>query len=385
MIKSHRAAKQNLNLLLPPAAGFRLPLLVKLISSNKVLPKYYFRALIIFIFNIINAPFRWYEKRFINPRISRSAIPEAPIFIIGHWRSGTTYLHNLLCQDPQMGYVTTYQGVFPDTMFNWLGKFIFKNFMALLIPPTRKGDNVKLAPDFPQEEDFILGMVNPLCFYYFWMFPKNIKEYYKKYIQFDGISRELINEWNSEYQLLIKKALKNTNTRCFVSKNPPNTGRIKQLLEIFPDARFIHIHRHPVTVFLSTRHFFSKMLPFLQFQSITDEELEENILFVYREIMTQMIRDIPLIPEKNFIEIRFDDLEDDPLKEIERIYDKFGIPEKETALSEMKLYLSDSKDYQKNKLHLNKAQLKKILKVCQFSMEKWGYSPPDNTELIDNY
>ncbi|MEZ5084214.1 MAG: hypothetical protein R2750_12330 [Bacteroidales bacterium] len=40
---------------------------------------------------------------------------------------GTTHLHNLLSRDKQMGYCTTYQGVFPDTIFNKIGLFLLKD------------------------------------------------------------------------------------------------------------------------------------------------------------------------------------------------------------------------------------------------------------------
>jgi hypothetical protein len=381
MLISYKAVKENINVLLPPAVGFRLTLLLKLLCTNKVLPKYYLRAFIIIIINLINLPFRLYEKLFINPKIKRLANPAAPIFIIGHWRSGTTHLHNLMCQDPQMGFVTTYQGVFPDTMFNWLGKFIFKNFMILLIPPTRKGDNVKLDSNYPQEEDFIPGMNIPFCYYYFWMFPRRIKEYYKKYVQFKEVSLELTLKWRSEYQLLIKKALKNSHSHIFVSKNPVNTGRIKQILEIFPDARFIHIHRNPIEVFLSTKHFYHQLLPYLQFHDISDKELEEDVLNIYHEMMNQMIQDIPLLSAKNFIELRFEDLERDPMKQLEKIYDHFKLPLKESALSKIKVYLADTKDYKKNKLIIQREQLDKILDFCEFAMNRWNYFIPDHLDI----
>lgn len=375
--------RESFNVLLPPAVGFRLSLILKLLARNRVKPKYYFRAFLTLLINIINAPFRLYERLFINPRIARVRVPDDPIFIIGHWRSGTTHLHNLLSQDKQMGYVTTYQGVFPDTMFTWLGKLIFKNFMSLLIPSTRKGDNVKLDPEFPQEEEFIPGMHIPFCFYYYWMFPRKIMEYYDRYVRLNGTSDKMMKAWSSEYLMLIKKALKNTGRTKYVSKNPTNTGRIPHLLKIFPHAKFIHIHRNPVEVYISTKHFLSKLLPFLQLNELTVEELKENILYIYKEIMAQFIHDKPLIPKGHFIEIRFEDLETDPLREVGKIYDSFNIPGKEQAMEEMRSYLIETKEYQRNKHFIRKEELQKVLETCGFAMERWHYKVPDELTITD--
>ena len=77
---------------------------------------------------LIASPFHLWEKfkdRKLNSR------DESPLFIIGHWRSGTTFLHNLLCQDPNTGFVTTYQSVFPNNMHS---KLLFRPFMKWKIP-----------------------------------------------------------------------------------------------------------------------------------------------------------------------------------------------------------------------------------------------------------
>ena len=44
-------------------------------------------------------------------RITQTQIVNAPFFVIGHWRSGTTFLHDLLSLDERHAYPTTYQCV----------------------------------------------------------------------------------------------------------------------------------------------------------------------------------------------------------------------------------------------------------------------------------
>lgn len=382
MKKRKKKEKEKFGILLPPAVGYSFSLLLNLLKKNRVLPRYYMRVLAISVINIINMPFRAYERRIINPRIAKTKVKEEPIFIIGHWRSGTTLLHNLLTRDEQMGYVTTYQSVFPDTLFNIAGKFIFKNFTKLLIPATRKGDNVKLNPDLPQEEEFTLGCAHPFSFYYFWMFPEKIMDYYARYIQFKDVSDDSVINWENDYSLTIKKALKNLNKSHFVSKNPPNTGRIKQLLKLFPDAKFIHIHRNPVEVFLSTRHFFRIMLPHLQLHSISEKQLEESIFIIYKKMMNQFFQDKHLIPQNNFIELRFEDLEKTPVKELEKIYSQLQIPGFEKASKNFNNYLLSSRGYKKNVHSIEKELLDRILVEFRFTMEAWGYGVPNHIKVF---
>ncbi len=382
MSGSSKKNKTKAGVLLPPAVGYSLSVISRLVKENSISLKYYPRFLITVLFSIVNKPFRAYERRFINPKIKTQKIEQDPIFILGHWRSGTTHLHNLICEDPQMAYNTTFQGVFPDTLFNKAGRFIFEGFTKLLIPGTRKGDNVKLRTNFPQEEEFALGSRIHFCYYYFWIFPRNTMNYYEQYVNFTGVSEEEINAWKDDYSLLIKKAIKNTAGNLFISKNPPNTARIKPILEMFPNARFIHISRNPVEVFLSTRHFYKTMMPYLELHTITEAELEEMILKVYKDMMTKYLEEKSLIPKNNLIEVSFENLESKPKEILEIIYKQLHIPGFETAKIQFDKYLEDSKSYTKNKHHIKKDLLDKILKEWDFAMKEWNYDVPDNVEII---
>ncbi len=375
--------KDKSGVLLPPAVGYSFSVMFRLIRENHISLKYYPRFFITFLINIINKPFRAYEKKFINPKINHQKIDCDPIFILGHWRSGTTYLHNLLCEDKQMAYNTTFQGVFPDTLFNKAGRFIFEEFTKLLIPGTRKGDNVKLRTHFPQEEEFALGAHTYFCFYYFWIFPQNTLKYYKSFVNFRDVSIKEIDSWKQDYTLLIKKAIKNTGGKLFISKNPPNTGRIKTLLEMFPNSKFIHIYRNPLEVFLSTKHFYKIMMPYLQLHNISESDLDSIIIYVYKEMMQKYLEERKLIPQTKLIEISFEDLEKDPLKIVKMVYEKLKIPGFEAANVSFEKYLEKSKGYKKNKHQITKDLLERILTEWDFAMKEWNYGIPENVEIIN--
>ena len=310
-------------------------------------------------------------------------IPDhAPIFIIGHWRSGTTHLHNILCQDKQMGYVNTFQSVFPDTLFNRMGRFLFEGFAKILIPGVRKGDNVRLGTHLPQEEEFALGDKTAVCFYYFWMFPRSILKFYDRFIRFSQMDSFKVDSWKKDYKLLINKALKETKGKIFLSKNPPNTGRIVEILEMFPNARFIHIHRNPIEVYLSTKNFFDKMLPHLQLQTIAPSDLEAHIISLYKLLMKDYLEQRKLIPQGNLVELSFDRLESDPMSSIKSIYMGLNLEGYNQAQPLIEKYLNRMTSYKKNEHYLSEDLITKITSEWGFAMQEWGYDTPEHIKIM---
>ena len=377
MIKS-----QKKGFLLPPAVGYSFKVLYYLFANHMISLRFLGRTVITLIINLINWPFRAYEKLFINSKYAEEKIKKDPVFIVGHWRSGTTHLHNILCQDPQMAYVTTFQSVFPDTLFNKAGRFIFEGFARILIPGTRKGDNVILGTSLPQEEEFAIGDKTAISFYYFWMFPRSLKKFYDQCIRFKGVDGAKIKSWKKDYELLITKALHNTNRERFLSKNPPNTGRIEVLLEMFPNAKFIHIHRNPVEVYLSTQNFFNKMLPHLQLQSIDPLKLEEDIILLYKDIMQDYLKQREMIPAGQLAEISFEELEKNPKLCIKNLYNSLGLSGYQKSESYFESYLDSKKSYQKNKHHITAKLIHKIETEWGFAMKEWSYDVPEHIEII---
>src|SRR3954453_13214648 len=61
-------------------------------------------------------PLRWVELIVFSRRIRKETIHEAPVFILGHYRSGTTYLQRLFMQDNRFGHTSLFQTVLPEIM-----------------------------------------------------------------------------------------------------------------------------------------------------------------------------------------------------------------------------------------------------------------------------
>jgi hypothetical protein len=123
-------------------------------------------------------------------------------------------------------------------------------------------------------------------------------------------------------------------------------------------------------------------MPALQFQDISIEEMEENILWVYEQIMSDYLKEKSLIPKENLVELRFEDFEKNTLPELERIYGQLKLPGFEKAKPLFQQYLESQKSYEKNKYTLSRATVDKITTRWKFAMEHWNYSLPENLEIV---
>ena len=311
------------------------------------------------------------QNRKYQKLLADKPLEHDPLFILGHWRSGTTFVHNIFAQDKHFGYTTTYQTVLPHCIMSLQG--LFKPFMSILMPSTRPTDNMELAPDFPQEEEFALSGMCPYNYYNFWFFPDTMQEYCDRFLTFRDISDEELQAFNNAFEKLVKISLWNTGGTQYLSKNPPHTGRVKALNERFPRARYIYIIRNPYTVFESTRSFFINTIKPLELNAITDEEMEQNILRNYMELYHAYKEQKKCLPEGALYEVRFEDIEQDALAITRDIYEKLGIPGWEEAEPAIRQYILSKEGYKKNQYKYDTRTIQLVNEHWTEALNDWGY------------
>ncbi|RLD19557.1 MAG: sulfotransferase [Bacteroidetes bacterium] len=356
-----------------PLMGSTLRAFRKTIGGNPVDPQCKAKKSITEAIIYLISPFRWYEKMFVLPR-ARKKNPEEIVFIVGHWRGGTTFLHNLMCQTENASYVTTYQTVFPNFMGS---KWLFGPIMKAIMPDKRPSDNVKLAVDFPQEEEFALGGVNPHAYYRYMFFPKHYKKYYAQATRFEGLSEEEKQTFRRDYKDLIHKALLNKPGKLLVVKNPVNTARIKFLHKEYPKAKWIHIYRNPYTVFRSTLKFFTQLLPTLWFEGVSNDFIQQMILETYVKLYQDYDSALAEIPGLNMVELKFEDFEKDPVGNLRSIYNKLGLKDFDKSHAQFDNYVNSQKSYQKNKYEMPREMVELVDKYWGEYVERWGYGVPE--------
>lgn len=312
------------------------------------------------------------QERRYRRLLADKPLREDPLFILGHWRSGTTFVHNVLSCDKRFGYCTTYQTVFPHLMM--FGQPFFKKNMQWLMPDHRPTDNMELAPDLPQEEEFALSNMCPYTYYNFWFFPRYLDEYCRKYLLFEDITEEELRVWEETFRRLIKISLWNTGGERFLSKNPPHTGRVRELVKMFPDAKFIYLMRNPYTVFESTRSFFTNTVQPLKLEEWADGEIEKSVLSVYTKLYDRYKADRALIPQGNLIEVKFEDFEADPTGMTEEIYRALSLPGWAEARTAVEQYVGSKRGYKKNKYQYAERTRRLVEENWGEALRDWGYS-----------
>ncbi|MEG0795224.1 MAG: sulfotransferase [Odoribacter sp.] len=311
------------------------------------------------------------QDRRYNKRLKDLPMNMEPVFILGHWRSGTTFVHNVLAHDSHFGYTTTYQTVFPHLML-W-GQPFFKKTMSCLMPDKRPTDNMELNVDLPQEEEFALSNMMPCSYYNFWFLPKNMQEYCDRFLTMTKASEEEHQIFKDTFIKLMKISLWNTKGSQFLSKNPPHTGKVKEILEMFPNAKFIYLMRNPYTVFESTRSFFTNTIKPLQLQQMPDEEIESNILDIYTRLYRKYEEDKKLIPAGNLIEIKFEDFEANAMEMTRKIYETLSLSGFKEAEAGIASYLNKKKGYKKNAYKYEARTVELVEKYWDFALQQWGY------------
>jgi len=332
------------------------------------------RLLFVSLTTLLTSPLRFWERIRYGRAIKRTAIHPSPVFIIGHWRSGTTHLHNLMCQDKNLGYVSTFQAMAPG--FCMVGDKRVKPALAALARrryPTRLIDNIPLAFDAPQEDEFALATMSPYSFVHAFTFPKHSASFFERYVLFDGLSEAVRAKWIRAYLAILRKATLRNGGRRLVTKNCGHSARIRTLLDLFPDAKFIFIHRNPYKVFLSTVHTHKTVIPRSQLQNTDPERIEARVLEFFTQLMQRYLADRSLIPAGNLVEIRYEDLEASPLNQLRSVYEALGLPGYDDAKQDFRLYIDSVSDYKKNAYEMNDDIVAKVNEHWQVAFDEWGY------------
>ncbi len=318
-------------------------------------------------------PFTLAERAWLAGRLPPLEELPAPVFILGHWRSGTTHLYNIMSKDA-FGYVPPVATGLPwDLML--LARMV-RPLLEKALPEHRYIDNIPVTPDAPQEDEIALANMTPVSFYHGIYFPKQFDAYLDEGLFFDGLTARQIGQWRERFEYLMRKLYVHQDKKRLLIKNPVYTARAAFLHEIFPDARFIHIHRNPYAVFLSMRNFWQKLLAEFALQDFAHVDIDQTILSVYTRMMGQLTEDLAAIPAHLQMELCYDDLDADPLGSIQQIYTTLGIDGYEAARPVFSAYLDSVRTYKKNAFRCDDDAAALVEAHWGPFLKRWGYTRP---------
>jgi len=365
-------SQQLKNVLAHPLFGAQLTTVFRLAMRYGISPQYTFRFCRVLLFCALNSPFQLYEKHRYDEPLHECDLETDPLFIVGHWRSGTTHLHNLLIQDHQFAYLSTLQALFPNEAL--IKSNVHKFLLDALLPDKRPMDQMNISATMPAEEEVALACMGDLSIFNGMWFPSGLQDMLNEYVLFKGDPYS-ITRWKKAYTELVCKISTLNHNKPLVLKNPANTARIQILLELYPNAKFIHIHRNPYEIFMSTAHLYRKLMEHRQFQKVNIEFLEQSILDIYSKIMKQFIEQKRLLPAGQLIEIRYEDLIKTPLDVLSIIYDQLDIKGFNEVKSEFQQYIDTTRNsYRPNNFQLTKDIQRKVEKHWSFAFSHWNYA-----------
>jgi omega-hydroxy-beta-dihydromenaquinone-9 sulfotransferase len=338
-------AKQRYNAVAPRFwHGLTLGRWLKLIGRNRfsVSPTRIPTAVAITGFSTINSILGLFQSAIYSRRIEETRIESAPLFIIGHWRSGTTLLHELLIRDKRHTFPTTCQCFAPDHFL--LTEGLLTRWLNFVMPDKRPMDNMEAGWSRPQEDEFALVNLGVPSPYLSMAFP-NHGEVYPEYLTLRDLSAGERDAWKAALVAFLKRLTFRTPKRI-VLKSPPHTARIRTLLEMFPEARFIHIVRDPVTVFLSTVRTW-QALNYVQGLHVPRNEdwLHEYVLGSFERMYASFEEDRALLGPERLFELRYEDLVEDPKARLRDAYEQLDLGDFATAEPAIDAYLEQTRDY----------------------------------------
>jgi len=344
---------------------------VRLLVRNRfaVAPRRIGMALIVTSVTLMNSVLWFVQHLVYGRRLARTRIEHAPIFILGHWRSGTTLLHELLVSDPRHTFPTSFQCFSPNHFL--ISSWLFRRCLWFLLPAQRPMDNMPLGFDRPQEDEFALcnlGAGSPYTTIAFANRPIQDQEY----LDFEGVSAHALDRWKRIFVWFLK-CVTLRDPRRIVLKSPPHTGRIRVLLELFPEARFVHIVRDPYVLFPSTQNMWRRMYRRDGLQKPHYRDLEERIFKTFDRMYAAFERDRPLIGPGRYCEVRYEDLVADPIGQMRKIYDGLELGEFDGALPALETYVAGQKGYKTNRYEISPELRDQITRRWSSFIERYGY------------
>jgi hypothetical protein len=295
----------------------------------------------------------------LGKKVARTEIREPPLFILGHWRTGTTLLHELLTLDERHTSPTYCQCFSPHD-------FLLTERTASLqrwtFPAHRPMDNMVAGPYYPQEEEFAMCLLGQPSPYLRFAFPN--REQPDEFLDFEGLSPTALKSWKETFFRFLQQVYYRCPKRLIL-KSPPNSCRIRLLLELFPDAQFVHIVRDPYVVFPSTLHANKRMYEKHSLQRPNHAGLEEYVLTTFSRMNEKLDEGRRLVDPANFYELRYEDLVHDPEEQLGRLYAHLGLGGFDDLRPLLRQYLADHADYATNTYELTDQQRAVVT-------ERWG-------------
>jgi hypothetical protein len=353
--------------------GMQLSTWLRLLWRNRfdVSPSRWHMAAAITGVSTLNSFASVFDDLFYGHRVRQTKLAEPPLFVLGHWRSGTTLLHELLVLDPRHTYPNTYECFAPHN-FLWT-EWWLTSWTQWVLPATRPMDDIATGWNRPQEDEFALCNLGVPSPYLVWAFP-NHGPVHDDYLDLQTLTSGERECWKRSWKNFVQRIALRRNRRI-VLKSPTHTARIRTLLEVFPDARFVHIVRDPLVLFPSTVRLWKSLCQVqgLQVPNQVDEWLDSQVIETFVRMYERFEQDRELVAPNRLVDVRYEDLVTDPVGQMRRIYGQLELGDFEPVEPILSDYAANIHGYTPNEYELPGEVADRIKRRWAPYFQRYGY------------
>ena len=298
-------------------------------------------AVMITLSGLMVEPLAWLQSLLIHRQLRARQLPPDPIVVIGHWRSGTTYLHQLLASDPAAATVRNSLMVAPQV--GVLLRPLILPLLARLMSARRPIDAVAWEPKDPQEDELCIAKLTIDTNMAGVAFPLDYLVHFRRSVLLT--TRRFERLWLHVMRLTWLHD--GANRSHLLIKNPAHTARVPMVLKHFPKARFIFLKREPIDSIRSLVQVKQRMSGLVGLQPLPSEITQvEDTVTAHRELIQAFKASRHLIPKGQLVEVAFSDLVRQPFDQVKRIYETFGLRSWNSAQAHIRQRIEQSSTYQ---------------------------------------
>jgi hypothetical protein len=158
-----------------------------------------------------------------------------------------------------------------------------------------------------------------------------------------------------------------------VLKSPPNTARIKFLLSLFPNARFIFIHRNPYDVYASNKRFWAVVQKQYALKNVRQDDMQSIILYTYSETMKRYLQEKEMVPPNQLVELAYDDFVQRPVESLRTAYNELRLDDFRYCKNKLKAFTGQQRQFVQLTHALPEEERKLVSEKLEPVIRHWTY------------
>lgn len=259
----------------------------------------------------------WFER---NLSLQRRLEPNAwqgddPVFIMGLWRSGTTFMHELLGTCPDVIWPTTWQCMNPSSL-------------SMQSPPKESKSVARPMDDFtvntfsPQEDEFALLSLGVPSVYRGFIDPGRLNEV-SQYLD-PEFWCDRSDGWIEIWREFLGGVSHGKSGRLLL-KSPNHTFRIRALSQEFRRASYIWLVRDPAETLFSNRKMWAAMFKRYALWSWSESELDDFIGKAFQHAAESLEYATAFLERDQLVVVDFERFKKAPIETIETLFRRLDL------------------------------------------------------------